>query len=195
MPEIVTIPASIPKAGTTSKYRQLKVAAYCRVSTEHEEQINSFQMQCSYYTDYINKNKDWQFAGIYADEGLSATDVEKRTEFKRLIRACRNKKVDLESTEMIQDLINRIIEKYSDINGWKTTKRVTRIYYDSKGNEVDFRKNLFIKEKYTYEEFTTEVYEGPNANYWTATAANAIVPLYQLLVFAKLRPDGIWDGS
>ena len=95
MPEIVTIPASVPKAGTSSKYRQLKVAAYCRVSTEHEEQINSFQMQCSYYTDYINKNKDWQFAGIYADEGLSATDVEKRTEFKRLIRACRNKKVDL----------------------------------------------------------------------------------------------------
>ena len=103
--------------------------------------------------------------------------------------------IAVESAEMIRDLINRIIEKYSDINGWKTTKRVTRIYYDSKGNEVDFRKNLFIKEKYTYEEFTTDVYEGPNANYWTATAANAIVPLYQLLVFAKLRPDGIWDGS
>lgn len=61
------------------KYHQLRVAAYCRVSTEQEEQQNSYQVQIEYYTDLINKNKEWEFAGIFADEGISGTQTKKRT--------------------------------------------------------------------------------------------------------------------
>lgn len=83
------------------KYHQLRVAAYCRVSTEQEEQQNSYQVQISYYTDLINKKKEWTLAGIFADEGISGTQTKKRTEFNRMIRMCRNKKIDLVITKSI----------------------------------------------------------------------------------------------
>ena len=72
-----------------------KVAAYCRVSTEQENQQNSYATQISYYTDYITRNPDWQLFGIYADEGISGTRTKNRTQFNRMIRAARRKKIDL----------------------------------------------------------------------------------------------------
>ena len=75
--------------------RQLRVAAYCRVSTEMEEQQNSYQVQIEYHTEYIHSNKEWQLAGIFADEGISGTSTEKRTAFNRMIRQCKQKKIDL----------------------------------------------------------------------------------------------------
>ncbi|MBQ1339238.1 MAG: recombinase family protein, partial [Ruminococcus sp.] len=80
---------------TTDKYHQLRVAAYCRVSTEQEEQQNSYQVQIDYYTDLINKNKEWELAGIFADEGISGTQTKKRTEFNKMIRLCKKRKIDL----------------------------------------------------------------------------------------------------
>lgn len=94
-PNVRIIPAQPQTAENRSKYKQLRVAAYCRVSTELEEQQNSYQVQITYYTDLINKNKDWTLAGIFADEGISGTQTKKRTEFNRMIRLCKNKKIDL----------------------------------------------------------------------------------------------------
>ena len=94
LPNVTIIPAS-RKIGENRQYRQLRVAAYCRVSTEQEEQQNSYQVQISYYTDLINRNKDWSLAGIFADEGISGTQTKKRTEFNRMIRLCKQKKIDL----------------------------------------------------------------------------------------------------
>lgn len=74
---------------------KLKVAAYCRVSTEEEEQINSYESQISYYTDKIKENPEWEFAGIYADEGITGTKVDKRTEFLRMIKDAEAGKIDL----------------------------------------------------------------------------------------------------
>ena len=93
---VTVIPAT--KQAVTAdkdKYHQLRVAAYCRVSTAQEEQQNSYQVQIDYYTEYINKNKDWTLAGIFADEGISGTQTKKRTEFNRMIRLCKKKKIDL----------------------------------------------------------------------------------------------------
>lgn len=82
---VMVIPAkpSVAKGGAK---RQLRVAAYCRVSTEEEEQQTSYEAQCNYYTDKIMNNPEWTMAGIYADEGISGTSVKKREEFKRMIR-------------------------------------------------------------------------------------------------------------
>ena len=93
-PNVTVIPAK-PQTVENRVYRQLRVAAYCRVSTEQEEQQNSYQVQIAYYTDLINKNKDWALAGIFADEGISGTQTKKRTEFNRMIRLCKQKKIDL----------------------------------------------------------------------------------------------------
>ena len=98
-PNVTVIPAKVQTAESRDKYHQLRVAAYCRVSTELEEQQNSYQVQIAYYTDLINKKKEWTLAGIFADEGISGTQTKKRTEFNRMIRMCRNKKIDLVITK------------------------------------------------------------------------------------------------
>ena len=77
------------------------MAAYCRVSTDQEEQLNSFENQVEYYTKYIQDNPLYQMAGIYADEGISGTNTKKREEFKRMIRDCEEGKIDLVITKSI----------------------------------------------------------------------------------------------
>ncbi len=74
---------------------KLRVAAYCRVSTEQEEQQSSFENQVTYYTNYIESRPDYEMAGIYADEGITGTNVKKREQFKRLIADCEEGKIDL----------------------------------------------------------------------------------------------------
>ena len=86
---------------TQQKTRNLRVAAYCRVSTDQEEQLNSFENQVEYYTKYIQDNPLYQMAGIYADEGISGTNTKKREEFKRMIRDCEEGKIDLVITKSI----------------------------------------------------------------------------------------------
>lgn len=87
-------------AGERAK-RKLRVAAYCRVSTEQEEQLGSFANQVEYYTRLIEGEEDWAFAGIYADEGISGTGTRKRKGFQRLIEACDEGKVDFVITKSI----------------------------------------------------------------------------------------------
>jgi len=74
---------------------KIRVCAYCRVSSMHKEQQNSFEAQVSYYTRFINNNPAWEFIGIYADEGITGTKKEKRPEFMRLISDCENRLVDM----------------------------------------------------------------------------------------------------
>ena len=90
---IVVIPAKSQEEIKQSK--RLRVAAYCRVSTDEDEQINSYKAQIEYYTEKINKNPEWQMAGIFADEGISGTQAKKRPEFLKMIRLCRQGKIDL----------------------------------------------------------------------------------------------------
>ena len=72
----------------------MNIAAYCRVSTDKEDQLNSFAAQQSYYNDYIRKHDNWQLAEIYADEGITGTSAKKRKDFQRLLADCRNGRID-----------------------------------------------------------------------------------------------------
>ena len=98
---IVTIIPAKPKADQEALKRKLQVAAYCRVSTEEEEQQSSYEAQCNYYTEKIMTNPDWTMAGIFADEGITGTSTKKRDDFNRMIRKCRKKKIDLILTKSI----------------------------------------------------------------------------------------------
>ena len=80
---------------TNQPVRHKRVAAYARVSTDQEEQEGSFYSQISFYTEYINSHPDWQFAGIYADKGLSGTSYKHRPEFNRMITDAKSGKIDL----------------------------------------------------------------------------------------------------
>jgi len=77
------------------------MAAYCRVSTDQEEQLLSYENQLNYYTGYISNNPLYQFAGIYADEGISGTNTKKRDEFNKMIADCRAGKIDMIITKSI----------------------------------------------------------------------------------------------
>lgn len=77
------------------------MAAYCRVSTEHEEQASSFENQMEYYTRYVNKYEKYELAGIYADEGITATNTKKRDGFNRMIKDCEEGKIDMVITKSI----------------------------------------------------------------------------------------------
>ena len=81
--------------------RKQRVAAYCRVSTDDEEQLTSYEAQMTYYTDKIKNNPDWEFAGIFADEGITGTNAMKRDEFQKMIRKCRRGGIDLILTKSI----------------------------------------------------------------------------------------------
>lgn len=80
---------------------KLKVAAYCRVSTDQEDQLHSFDAQVEYYTRYIREHPDYEMAGIYADEGITGTNTRKREQFKRMISDCENGKIDMVITKSI----------------------------------------------------------------------------------------------
>ena len=101
-PRVIIIPPKPETVQTAAVAKQLRVAAYCRVSTEEEEQLSSYEAQCEYYTDKIMSNKEWTMAGIFADEGITGTSTKKRTEFLRMIRLCKQKKIDMILTKSIQ---------------------------------------------------------------------------------------------
>lgn len=80
---------------TLQSYRRIRVAAYCRVSTKQEEQLNSYEVQKKFYTEKINSNPEWQMVGIFADKGITGTSVLKRDEFNKMIKLCKSKKIDM----------------------------------------------------------------------------------------------------
>ena len=101
---ITVIPAkqiSTAESGTAQSVQKLKMAAYCRVSTDQEEQLLSYENQVNYYTNYISENPLYEYAGTYADEGISGTNTKKRDEFNRIIADCRAGKIDMIITKSI----------------------------------------------------------------------------------------------
>ena len=101
-----------------------------------------------------------------------------------------------ETIPMLKDLAERIETKYKHDGEWITNSRTEKIFKDKDGKEIDLI-DLLEKHVTEYSTETVEklINEGPNDDYWIATAANAIKPLYQLLAFAELRPDGVWSGD
>ncbi len=97
---------SIDKYETLNQERKIqrtkrKVAAYCRVSTDSEDQANSFESQQRYFRQYIERNSDWELYEIFADEGISGTNTKKRKEFNRMVACARNGDFDLIITKEI----------------------------------------------------------------------------------------------
>ena len=99
--------------------RQLRGAAYCRVSTEEEEQQSSYEAQCTYYTDKIMTNPEWTMAGIFADEGISGTSTKNRDDFNRMIRRCRQRKIDLILTKSISRFARNTVDSLKYIRALK----------------------------------------------------------------------------
>ena len=105
MGNVMLIPARRQVGNNARKQEEekpkLRVAAYCRVSTDSDEQATSYEAQVEHYTEYIQKNPDWEFAGIYADDGISGTNTKKREEFNHMIDDCKAGNIDMIITKSI----------------------------------------------------------------------------------------------
>ncbi len=114
---IVVIPAKSREE--IQRTTHLKVAAYCRVSTDQEEQESSYEAQIGYYTEKINKNSDWEMAGIFADEGITGTQAKKRPEFLKMIKLCRQRKIDLILTKSLSRFARNTVDSLNYIRELK----------------------------------------------------------------------------
>ena len=108
-PKVIVIPAA-PKNTGPAEQRQLRVAAYCRVSTKEEDQLNSYEAQKSYYTDKIMENKSWTMADIFADEGITGTSAKKRADFMRMMKWCKQGKIDLILTKSVSRFARNTVD-------------------------------------------------------------------------------------
>lgn len=124
-PQTISPETLVPLCSTAKR----KVAAYARVSTEHEEQQTSYEAQCEYYTAYIRSRPDWEFAGIYADEGVTGTSTKHRDGFNRMVSDALAGKVDLILTKSVSRFARNTVDSL-------TTIRLLKAH----GTEVFFEK-------------------------------------------------------
>lgn len=99
--EIIKAKNTLSNRAFGTSLERLRVAAYCRVSTDSEDQLSSYKSQVQYYTDLINGKSDWVLADIYADEAITGTQVKKREDFQRLINDCMSGEIDMVITKSI----------------------------------------------------------------------------------------------
>ena len=83
------------------EFKKMRVAAYCRVSTDSEEQLTSYRTQIDYYTDKINAAPEWTLVEVFADEGISGVSTKKRDEFNHMMEMCDKGKIDLIITKSV----------------------------------------------------------------------------------------------
>ena len=117
---ISIIPATIQyDRRTKPQMKALRVAAYCRVSTLQEQQESSYEAQVSYYTEKITANANWTLAGIYADDGKSATNIRKRSDFQAMIDDCMRGKIDMVITKSISRFARNTVDALTYIRKLK----------------------------------------------------------------------------
>ena len=109
---VITIPAKPQKGNAAAKeeVKRLRVAAYCRVSTDNEEQASSYESQIQHYTEYINSKPEWVMVRVYADEGISATSTKGREEFNAMIEDCKKGLIDMILTKSISRFARNTVD-------------------------------------------------------------------------------------
>ena len=146
----------------------------------------------NYYYDAVERDV-WFYGNLEDDD-----DREKEQPRNLGIRGIYGKS-GAESIPMLNDMIQRITDKYQKDGEWISTERTKMIYRDTFGKayapEVVLCNSDYDLSTMKKEEYTVKVSEAPNDDYWEATAGNAIKPLHYLIAMAQLRPDGIWDGD
>ena len=109
---VMVIPALKRKGNnvTDEVKSKIRVAAYCRVSTDSDEQATSYETQVEHYTRFIKGKPEWEFAGVYADDGISGTNAKKRESFMRMIADCDEGKIDMIITKSISRFARNTVD-------------------------------------------------------------------------------------
>lgn len=142
---ITVIPARrrVGNAGKETEIPKLRVAAYCRVSTDSDEQATSYEAQVEHYTDYIRKNPEWEFAGIFADDGISGTNTKKREEFNRMIDEAMTGKIDMIVTKSISRFARNTLDCLKYIRQLK--EKNIPVYFEKENiNTMDAKGEVLL---------------------------------------------------
>jgi len=121
--------------------KRLRVAPYCRVSTEHENQASSFALQKDYYEKFVASHPHWVLVDIYADEGLSATSYAKRDEFKRMLEDCKLGKIDLIITKNVSRFSRNVVDCLGIARDLIGAKHPVGIYFQENNINTLTRNN------------------------------------------------------
>lgn len=125
------------------QFKALRVAAYCRVSTTLEQQETSYEAQVSYYTEKIKSNPNWKLAGIYADDGKSATNTKKRDDFNAMIEDCMAGKIDMVITKSVSRFARNTVDSLQNIR--KLKEKNIAIFFEKEGvNTLESNGELLI---------------------------------------------------
>lgn len=118
---VTTIPATLSRftAAPINSTKKRRVAAYARVSTDNEEQLTSYEAQVDYYTNYIQGRDDWEFAGVYTDEGITGTNTKKREGFKSMVADALAGKIDLIITKSVSRFARNTVDSLTTIRSLK----------------------------------------------------------------------------
>lgn len=129
--KVKTIPATLDlfKQEPILKVKKRKTAGYARVSTFSEEQATSYESQMDYYKNYIENRPDWEFVGMYSDEGISATNTKRRDGFRQMIQDALEGKIDLIITKSVSRFARNTVDSLQTVRRLK-----------DKGVEVYFEK-------------------------------------------------------
>lgn len=124
------IPATLNQFNSepVAAVRKRKVAGYARVSTDREEQATSYEAQMSYYKNYIEGRTDWEFVGMYSDEGISATNTKKREGFNKMIKDALKGKIDLIITKSVSRFARNTVDSLSTIR--KLKENGIEVYFE-----------------------------------------------------------------
>ena len=127
---VITIPATKSKYTATplSCKKKRKVAAYARVSTDHEEQQSSYEAQVDYYTTYIQGRDDWEFVSVYADEGITGCNTKKRDGFNSMVEDALAGKIDLIITKSVSRFARNTVDSLTTIR--KLKEHGTECYFE-----------------------------------------------------------------
>ncbi len=127
---VITIPATKSKYTSTplSCKKKRKVAAYARVSTDHEEQQSSYEAQVDYYTAYIQGRDDWEFVSVYADEGITGCNTKKRDGFNNMVEDALAGKIDLIITKSVSRFARNTVDSLTTIR--KLKEHGTECYFE-----------------------------------------------------------------
>ncbi len=142
--KVSIIPAqNIYDKGIRPELKVLRVAAYCRVSTKLEQQEGSYEAQIAYYTKKINSNPNWKLAGIYADDGISATNTKKRDDFNAMIEDCMAGKIDMIITKSVSRFARNTVDALQTIR--KLKEKNIAILFEKEGvNTLEGSGELLI---------------------------------------------------
>lgn len=141
--EVIKARSNFLSRARTTLSERMRVAAYCRVSTDSEDQLNSYKSQVKYYTELIKKKSEWDLAGIYADEAITGTQVAKREEFQRLINDCMNGDVDMVITKSISRFARNTLDTLKYVRMLKE-KRVAVFFEEENINTLTMDGELLL---------------------------------------------------